>query len=232
MSFELLPLGFALLPCSLQCSSRWNSESCVSGPSRLLTDIRSREIHRATFTDVQNLGGKWRSLAHLEGNCAKGACTVEILWSDFYLRQVEFLSRLNVLHFFILAGGCPEQIKAGFVSGQGFHAGVGVTGHRAEGVWWDYPRMGDAYRLPSFAGGATSRRLRIPITSSASPVGAKAPAAKFISSSIRRWQRYYRSSHAVRSLVPDQMDSSVPHRRRLPNAWGQAEVDYGSVINP
>jgi hypothetical protein len=120
----------------------------------------------------------------------------------------------------MLAGGRPEPIKAriivekGFVSGKGFHAGVGVTGHRAEGVWWDYPLMGDAYRLPSFAGGATRRRVRIPITSSASPVGATAPAAKFISSSIRRWQRYYRSSHAVRSLVPDQMDSSVPHRRR------------------
>jgi hypothetical protein len=49
---------------------------------------------------------------HLEGNCAEGACTVEILWNDFYLRHVEFLSRLNVLHFFMLAGVRPEQIKA------------------------------------------------------------------------------------------------------------------------
>jgi hypothetical protein len=40
---------------------------------RLLTDIRSLEIHPATFTDVQNLRGKWRSLAQLDGNCAEGA---------------------------------------------------------------------------------------------------------------------------------------------------------------
>jgi hypothetical protein len=37
----------------------------------------------------------------------------------------------------------------------------------------DYPLMGDAYSLPSFAGGATRRRVRIPITSSASPVEAE-----------------------------------------------------------
>jgi hypothetical protein len=187
---------------------------------RLLTDIRSLEIHRATFTDVQNLRRKWRSLAHLEGNCAEGACTVEILWNDFYLRHVEFLSRLNVLHFFMLAGGCPEQIKArvivekGFVSGKGFHAAVGVTGHRAEGVWWDYPLMGDAYSLPSFAGS-----YQPPGTHShyivGKPGGCDGPCRRssFHLRSVGG-QRYYRSSHAVRFLVPDQMDSSVPHRRR------------------
>ena len=44
------------------------------------------------------------------------------------------------------------MVENGLVSGKGFHAVVGVIGHRAEGVWWDYPLMGNAYSVSSFAG--------------------------------------------------------------------------------
>jgi len=205
---------------------------------RLLTDIRSLEIHRATFTDVQNLRRKWRSLAHLEGNCAEGACTVEILWNDFYLRHVEFLSRLNVLHFFMLAGGRPEQIKArvivekGFVSGKGFHAAVGVTGHRAEGVWWDYPLMGDAYSLPSFAGSYQPPGTH-PHYVVGKPGGCDGPCREvhFIfdpsvdSGTIDRLMQFDFSC-LTRWIHLCRTEGDI-----MPNAWRQAEVDYGSVIN-
>lgn len=124
---------------------------------RLLFDIRSLEIHRSSLSDVQELRGEWGSLAHHEGNCADGSCTLEILWKDFYLRHVEFLYQLNALHFFMLAGGRPQQVWARVtvendaVVGKGFHVVVGVSGHRAEGRWWDYPLMGNAYSLSSFA---------------------------------------------------------------------------------
>jgi hypothetical protein len=123
---------------------------------RLLSDIRSLEIHRSSLSDVQRLSGKWGRLAHYQGNCADGSCSLEILWKDFSLRHIEFLSRLDTLHFFILAGGRPEQVSARVtvekdaVVGKAFHVLVGVAGDRAQGRWWDYPLMGDAYSLASF----------------------------------------------------------------------------------
>lgn len=79
---------------------------------RLLTDIRSLEIDRASFNDVQDLRRKWWTFAHFGGNCTEDACTLELWWDDFYFRHVELFTRLNVLHSFMLVGGHPQQIKA------------------------------------------------------------------------------------------------------------------------
>jgi hypothetical protein len=82
---------------------------------RLLSDIRSLEIGRATLSDAQNLSRKWKPFAHFKGNCTEAACTLEISWQDFYFRNLGLfirLNRLNILHPFMLAGGRPAQITA------------------------------------------------------------------------------------------------------------------------
>jgi hypothetical protein len=186
---------------------------------QLLADVRSLEIHRATPGDVQNLNRKWGHLAHYHGDCTEKACTLEISWNDFYFRHTEFLSRLNALHFFLLGGGRPQQINAqvtvdnGVVSGKGFYAVVGVAGNRGQGRWWDYPLMGNAYSLSSFP-----KNYRPPATHPDYIVGARRlrrsmSRGAFHFLSIRRF-RYHKPPHAVRSLLPDEVDSSMSLGRR------------------
>lgn len=206
---------------------------------RLLTDIRSLEIHRATFSDVQNLRHKWKSPAHFEDSCTEEACTLEISWDDFYLRHVEFLNRLNVLHVFMLAGGRPEHISArvkverGFASAKGFHAVVGVPAYQAARGWWpDYALLADAYSLSTFAG-----NYRPPAThphyAVGRPGGCDGPCREvhFIfdpaveSGTINRFMQFDLSC-LTRWVHPCRTEGDI-----MPNAWAQAEADYGSVIN-
>ncbi|HXM69052.1 MAG TPA: hypothetical protein VN911_20160 [Candidatus Acidoferrum sp.] len=202
---------------------------------RLLADIRSLEIHRHTFSDVQNLKRKWKSRAHFEGNCTEDSCRVEISWDDFYFRHIEFLSRHNVSHLFMLAGGRPQQIRAqvrmdkGFVSGKGFHAVVGVPAYR----WWpDYALLADAYSVPSFA-----ENYRRPAThphyAVGRPGGCDGPCrgVHFIfdpsvdSGTINRFMQFDLSC-LTRWIHACRTEGDI-----MPNAWAQAEADYGSVIN-
>lgn len=209
---------------------RWRAE-------RLLADVRSVEIRRSSFSDVQNLTRKWKRFAHSEGNCTEDACTIGIMWNDFYLQHVEFFTRLNSLHFFMLAGGRPEQIKArviverGFVSGKGFHVEVGVPGYRAEGRWWDYPLMGSAYSLSSFAGSYRPPALH-PDYVVGRPGGCDGPcrevhfifAPSLDHGAIDRLMRFDLSC-LTRWIHPCRTEGDI-----MPNAWAQAEADYGPVI--
>jgi len=201
---------------------------------RLLADVRSVEIHRATLSDVQKLSRKWGHLAHYEGNCTENACILEISWNDFYLRHVESFSRFNVLHFFLLAGGRPEQIKArvtvdnGVASGKGFYLVVGAIGDWAQGRWWDYPLMGNAYSLSSFAG-----NYRPPATHPdyivGKPGGCDGPCREvhFIfspcadSATVNRLMQIDLSC-LTRWIHPCRAEGDI-----MPSAWAQYELDYG-----
>lgn len=205
----------------------------------LLTDIRSLEIHGATFTGVQDLQRKWNSLAHFDSNCSEDSCRLEISWDDFYFRHIEFLSRHNVLHFLMLAGGRPQQIRAqvrvdkGFVSGKGFHAVVGVPAYQAARGWWpDYPLLADAYSVPSFA-----ENYRRPAThphyAVGRPGGCDGPCREvhFVfdpsldRGTINRFMQFDLSC-LTRWVHPCRTEGDI-----MPNAWAQAEADYGSLIN-
>lgn len=78
---------------------------------RLLIDIRSLEIHRATFSDVEGLGRKWKRLAHYESNCTERACALEISWDDCYLRHVGWLSGLTCFTSFYWLAVAPNRLR-------------------------------------------------------------------------------------------------------------------------
>jgi hypothetical protein len=110
---------------------------------------------------------------------------------------------------------------------------VGVPGPRAGGRWWDYPLMGDAYSLTSFAGNyqppavhpdyivgrpggcdGPCREVHFIFTPSLEP-GTVDRLMQFDLSCLTRW------------IHPCRIEGDI-----MPNAWAQAEADYGSVINP
>ncbi len=204
----------------------------------LLADVRSLEIHRATLSDVQKLKRKWGHLAHYEGNCTEHACTLEILWNDFYFRNADLFSRFDVLHFFLLAGARPEQIKArvtvdnGVASGKGFYVVVEAIGDWAQGRWWDYPLMGNAYSLSSFEGNYRPPANH-PNYIVGRPGGCDGPCREvhFIfspsadSATVNRLMQIDLSC-LTRWIHPCHTEGDI-----MPSAWAQYELDYGRTIN-
>lgn len=146
--------------------------------------------------------------------------------------------RFDVLHFFLLAGGRPEQIKAqvtvdnGVVVGKGFHVVVGVTGHRAQGRWWDYPLMADAYSVSEF-----ERSYRPPANHPdyivGRPGGCDGPCREvhFIfspsadSATISRLMQFDLSC-LTRWIHPCRTEGDI-----MPNASAQYELDFGRTMN-
>jgi hypothetical protein len=130
---------------------RWRAE-------RLLNDIRSLEIHRSTFSDLQDLKRKWKSLANFEDNCSEASCTLDISSAGFYLRHFGFFVSINALRSFMLAGGRPGRIWAriplenSLVSGKSFHVVVDVPADKAAGGSWPaYGLEANAYSVSEFS---------------------------------------------------------------------------------
>jgi len=206
---------------------------------RLLTDIRSLEIQRAPYSDVQNVRGEWKRLAHFEGNCTEAACTLEISWADFYLRHVDLFVRLNTLHSFLLGGGRPERIKArvvvenGLVNGKGLYVVVVVPGYRAAEGWWsDYALLANAYSVSRFS------EFRPPPTTHpdylvGKPDGCDGPCREvhFIfspsadSATINRLMQFDLSC-LTRWIHPCRVEGDI-----MPSTWAQYELDYPRTAN-
>jgi hypothetical protein len=203
---------------------------------RLLTDIRSLEIHRSTSRDVQNLGRKWKNLAHFEGNCTEAACILEISWTDFYLRHIDFFVRLNALHFFMLAGGRPEQITAratvekGLVSGKSFHVVVGVPAYRAPEGWWpDYALLADAYSVSGFSESRYRPPPAHPDYLVGKPGGCDGPCREvhFIFSASADSATVNRLMEIDLSCLTRWIHTCRTEGDIMPSAWAQYELDYG-----
>ncbi len=122
---------------------------------RLLRDIRSLQIGKATFSEVQGLGHKWGRFTHWEKSCTAQSCGFEILWVDFFASRI-LASRIlwsitpKTYHWLIIAGLRPQQVFAdlqvedGVLAKENFHVTVGAPGDWDSGQWWDYGLIGSA----------------------------------------------------------------------------------------
>jgi hypothetical protein len=203
---------------------------------RLLADIRSLEIHRANFGDVQNLRHKWGHLAHLEDNCSEASCTLEISWTDFCLRHFGFFIKMEALHSFLLAGGRPERIGArilleqGLVSGKSFDVAVIVPADRAsEGRWPAYGLHANAYSVSDFSEIGYRTNPEHPSYLVVKPRGCDAPcrevdlvfAPSASPTTINRLMQVDLSC-LTRWINPCRAEGDI-----MPSAWAQYELDYG-----
>jgi len=207
---------------------------------RLLSDVRSLEIHRSTFSDVQNLKGKWKSLANFDDNCSEASCTLEISCTDFYLRHFGFFVKINVLRSFMLAGGRPGRIGArillekGSVSGKSFHAGVIVPADKAvEGRWDAYGVGANAYSISEFSEIGYKPNPAHPGYLVVKPGGCDGPCREvdliFTPSAdpatINRLMQVDLSC-LTRWIHPCRTESDI-----MPSAWAQYELDYPRTAN-
>ena len=210
---------------------------------RLLSDIRSLDIGRATLSDAQNLSRKWKPFAHFKGNCTEAACTLEISWQDFYFRNLGLfirLNRLNILHPFMLAGGRPEQITArvsvekGLVSGKGFYVVLGVPAYQAAEGWWpDYALLADAYSVSGFSGGGHQPSPQHPDFLVGRPGGCDGPcrqvyfifSASADSATVNRFMQIDLSC-LTRWIRPCRVEGDI-----MPAAWAQYKLDYPHTEN-
>lgn len=125
---------------------------------QLLSDIRSLEIHHSSYGDLQNLKQKWKSFANFDGNCSEASCVLRIFSADFVLRHFGAFVKLNALHYFMLTGGRPLQIRGwialenDLVSGKSFSVAVDVLADKkTEGRFPAYFLGLNAYSVSDFS---------------------------------------------------------------------------------
>jgi hypothetical protein len=95
---------------------------------RLLEDIRSLELRKASFTDAQDIFRRWTRWASYDGECTEAHCVMRITLYDFPFNLPErYAWRMNwPRHASMLVGGHPAQVIAeifvenGIVWGKGF----------------------------------------------------------------------------------------------------------------
>lgn len=200
---------------------------------RLLRDIRSLQIHQATFSDVRAMGRKWGKLTHWDRACAQASCRFEIQWDDFYMRHVLYATRYNMLHEFMLAGGRPQRVWArvtvenGALSGKDLLVVVGSPGTWSDGRWWDYPLMGNVRGDPSFPS-AHRRPSEHPLYVVGIPGGCDGPCKEIHfefdpsldSATVDRLMQFDLSC-LTSWIHPCRTEADI-----MPNAWAQFELEH------
>lgn len=203
---------------------------------RLLSDIRSLEINRATLSDAQNLDRKWKSFAHFDGNCMEAECKLEILWKDLYFRHIGIFFKTHALHAFLVAGGRPELILArvkverGLVSGKGFHVVLVAPASQAPEI--DFGLLADAYSDSELS--KNSRLLPThPDYIVGKPDGCDGPCREvyFLFSpsadpaTVNRLMQFDLSC-LTRWIRPCRTEGDI-----MPSAWAQYQLDYPLTRN-
>jgi hypothetical protein len=235
---ELLRVSRAALPAScaiilfLIASVQIEQQILRRRAERLLTDIRSLQIHQSTLPDVEKLGRRWGTLTRWDKTCDSESCGFEILWSDFYLWHLVLFTRFNLLHPFMLAGGRPQQVWAGVLVEKGavirkdFHVVVGVPGEWSQGRWWDYPLMGNAGSDPNLLAAYRPPSLP-PLYIVGRPGGCDGPCKevhfafdpRLDSATVDRLMQFDLSC-LTRWIHPCRNESDI-----MPNAWAQYKID-------
>lgn len=126
---------------------------------QLLSNIRSLDLGKATFADEQNIFRRWHGSVHHNGNCTETDCEVEVYLPDFFTTHILFfITRVPVVHPYLLIGGRPAQVRAligvheNVVWSKSFDVDFLVPGYRfREGDWPDYSLVGEATSIPTFA---------------------------------------------------------------------------------
>jgi hypothetical protein len=80
---------------------------------RLLADVRSLELRKATFEEAQPVFRRWHDFGHYNGECNQQRCTFEVTLQDIVLRHLYMYPRsLFLLRIEELLGGRPARIFA------------------------------------------------------------------------------------------------------------------------
>lgn len=202
---------------------------------RLLRDVRSLQIHRSTFSDVQALGRRWGKFTNWSGVCTPESCGFEIGWSDFSIRHSRFVNRLNMLHEFVLAGGRAQgvfaevQMEGGILTANHFHVSVDAPATEDSGQWSDYWLIGSVGLDPNFLA-----RYRLPPEHPPYAVGMPSgcEGCKDIyvvfdpsvdAATVDRLTQFDLSC-LTRWIHPCRDEADI-----MPNAWAQLELDRQSA---